>query len=381
MLFRKKNLVLLFSLTLFLANLQAINAKNQINLDLIEINKYIEAYRRFFETKTSANLFNTQAEDANAKKTRYEILNYINEKQLNANEESIEKEWENFIQSNYKNPMELDKKLNNLYLSLDYVKKKFIENQDLTNFFNTVIIPRIKEDIELRKKIYVFSIENDVTINPHELARAELQFKENFGGEEKFKDFMRRNSFTNLDMSFLLQTDILRKRIAKYVLEEELSKNAELAQSLKQSIDNHFYNFSQKNQPNYYFKQIFINKDLDSSLDKIRFAREHFNDIEALKEVNGLEIIEMSHPVSKDCKIYHPLIQEAVLSLNKDPLFVSKEISPIISTEHGYHLIQISSIEIPEKLSYETAYEEIELKMFNEKYDEVSKMISSYFSK
>jgi hypothetical protein len=381
MLFRKKNLVLLFSLSLFLANLQAINAKNQLNLDLIEINKYIEAYRRFFETKTSANLFNTQAEDANAKKTRYEILNYINEKQLTANEESLEKEWENFIQSNYKNPIEFDKRLNNLYLSLDYVKKKFIENQDLTIYFNTIIIPRIKEDIELRKKIYIFSIENDITINPHELARAELQFKENFGGEEKFKEFMRRNSFTDSDMSFLLQTDILRKKIAKYVLEEELSKNAELAQSLKQSIDNHFYNFSQKNQPNYYFKQIFINKDLDSSLDKIRFAREHFNEMEALKEVNGLEIIEMSHPVSKDCKIYHPLIQEAVLSLNKDPLFVSKEISPIISTEHGYHLIQISSIEIPEKLSYKEAYEEIELKMFNEKYDEVSKMISSYFSK
>jgi hypothetical protein len=382
MLLRKQDYFLFFSMALIImTSIQSSTAKDQINVDSIEMNKYIEAYRRFFEVKTSANLFNTQAEDTAARKTRYEILNYINEHKLNTNEENIEKEWENFIQKNYKNPIELDKKLSNLYLNLDYVKKKFIENQDLTIYFNTIVIPRIKEDIELRKDIFLFSLANNINFNHSEFKKALYQLAANFGGEEKLRDFMKRNSFESTDLTFLIETDILREKIAKFVLEQELSNNEEIAKELKNSITNHFYNFSQKNQPNYFFKQIFIKKDIESAMDKIKQARENFNSTEELTKIEGIEILEMSHPVSKDCKLYHPLIKEAVLNLNKDPLFVSREISPIITTNNGYHLVQISSIEIPEQLSYKEAYEQIEKKMLNEKYNEVSKMISSYFSK
>lgn len=345
------------------------------HIDSIQPNKFIEAYRKYFEKQTSANLFNSKAEDSAAAKTRQEILDYISMNQLGVKEEVIEKEWQGFLEKNYKDPKSLEKVLRDRYLNLDYVKNKFIENQELTIYFNQVTSPRIKRNIELRKKVFKLSKAKNINFNKEEFNQELNQLIENWGGQEGFRKFLVENKFKSTDIAFLIQTDILREKLSSALVNQDLENDLEISKDLQNSIKNHFYNFSLKNQAHYYFKQVFISKDIDNAKEKISKARYNFDK----PEEESIEVHKMLQPVSKDSHLYHPKIKNAVLALGKDPLFVSKEISPIIETEKGFHLVQIQSIEIPEQLSYQDAYSDIYNKLVENKYDEFSQMIDNYF--
>ena len=346
------------------------------HIDSITANKFIEAYRKYFEKETSANLFNSKAEDSAVIKTRQKILDYIAMNQLGVKEEEIDKEWQTFLAKNYKDPKSLEKVLKDRYLNLDYVKNKFIENQDLTVYFNQVTSPRIKENIELRKKIFKLSKAKNIDYSKEEFNKALNQLVENLGGDEGFRKFLAENKFELIDIAFLIQTDLLREKISSALVNQDLENDLEISRNLQNSIKNHFYNFSLKNQAHYYFKQAFISKNTENAKTRITKARSNFN---KLKNEDGIEVYEMLQPISEDSHLYNPKIRDAVLTLGKDPLFVSKEISPIIETDKGYHIVQIQKIELPEALSYQEAYADIYNKLVNNKYDEFSEMIDSYF--
>lgn len=346
------------------------------HIDSIKADKFIEAYRKYFEKETSANLFNSKAEDSAAAETRQEILDYIALNNLKVDEEIIEKEWQNFLAKNYKDPKALDKVLQDRYLSLEYVKNKFIENQDLTVYFNKITSPRIKEDIELRKKIFKLSKAKNIDYSKPELDKSLNQLVENWGGEEGFRKFLSENKFELTDIAFLIQTDILREKLSAALVNQDIENNLEMSKNIENSIKNHFYNFSLKNQAHYYFKQAFISKNIENAKVKINKARENFDTIQDRE----IEVYNMLQPVSKDSHLYHPKIKEAVMSLGKDPLFVSKELSPVIETEKGYHVVQIQSIEIPEELSYQEAYSSIYDKLVKSKSEEFSDLIDEFYN-
>lgn len=376
----KKWITKLYYIVLLMTlNLASASFADYAHIDSIESDKFIEAYRKYFEKEVSANLFASQAQDAAAKANRLEILDFIKSHNLNAKDEDIEKEWNKFINKNYKSAKDFEKLLNDRYLNIDYVKNKFIQNQDLTMYFNRIVTPRINRDIQLRKKIFKISKNKKINFTELEFNKEFNQLIENWGGEEAFRDFMQNNNFSDTDIAFLVQTDILRKKLSSALVNQDIENNLELSRNLKNSISNHFHNFSLRNQANYFFKQVFVSKNDKDAIGKINKARKYFNDEKELEKIEGLEIYQMSQAISENSKLYHPKIKGAVLELNKDPLFVSKEISPIIETEHGYHLLQITSIEIPKELSYEVAYKGIYNKMVEDKYEDFSSLIDEYF--
>ena len=374
--FARNDIIVTLAMTALVFSLAIPAQADFAHIDSITPNKFIEAYRKYFEKETSANLFKTRAEDSAAQETRQEILQYISENKLSANEEDIEKEWDLFIKTNYKDPNAFEKKLKNRYLSLDYVKNKFIENQDLTIYFNQVSTPRINKDIELRKKIFKLSKAKNISFSKEEVDKELNQLVANWGGNEAFREFLKQNDFKLTDLAFLIQTDLLRGKLSSALVNQDIENDLDDARNLKNAIKNHLYNFSLKNQPNYYFKQVFIPHSDEKAKEKITKAKSNFNNIET---ANGIEVFDMTYPASKDSHLYHSNIKAAILELGDDPLFVNKEISPVIKTEKGYHLVQIQRIEIVEALSYEEAYENIYDKLVENKYDDFSEMIDSYF--
>ncbi len=175
-------------LTLLLTSIPQLSlAYNEKSL----INFYKEAYRE----QMAIGFFKKYHQIKNPSQ-RKSIIDYMKKNNYESQGLEIETAWQDFIKSNFKNPLELNKIIENNYIDLDRAKNKFIEDLDLEKYFNLVVVDRLKSDLKKRDE----GLEaRELELTDIELIEAREQIKAIYGNKlELDKE----------DIEFLIKTSL-----------------------------------------------------------------------------------------------------------------------------------------------------------------------------
>ncbi len=324
---------------------------------LIDTQKLINIYKKHFDQAIAADLYASPAENQAARKLRARILDSRSNKEPKLSQELIDKSWKEYIAKEFKTEEEFKLKLKNSYMNEDFVKQKFIQNQYFNDYFQTVTSKRIADDVNNRYKILELAKKQNIEITPTEIEEARMQMIENWGGEAQYESFMKLNNLSPDEIAFFIKSDLAKEAIINKILTSDLEKNSAFASSMNSAIYNHFHNFNETQSPNYYFTQIFIPKEAPDAKLKIEAMQQESIQKKKLSTNTdpSILIMDMKAPVNISSDLYLAPIKQAVLKLGNNGLLVSNAVSPVISTDYGYHFFQLTDIEIPESLTYDSA--------------------------
>jgi hypothetical protein len=159
------------------------------------------------------------------------------------------------------------------------------------------------------------------------------------------------------ELVFFIRTDLAKEAIISKVLSSDLEKNSEFSSSINSAIYNHFQNFNASQNPDYYFTQVFIAKEIPESKTKIEAMHKACTTAKTIVNVTdpAITITKLQAPVSLNSDLYLAPIKDSVLKLGNNQLLVNSAFSPIVETNYGYHFFQLSDIGIPESLTYDQA--------------------------
>lgn len=366
----------------FLSTIPLSSKAEIVSLDIKDLNpdKFVNAYHKYYKKELSFNLFASKAEHNHAIETRALLLKYCNENEINASDYEIDLAWQDYVRKNYNSPADLEKKLKNSYIDLEFVKFKFLENLDLEKYFTEIVKPRIIKDFELRKKIIRAAYKEKLAITNEGFNLALNQFIANLGGAQKFKAFLDFTSMSVIELTFYIKSELLKKELVdKMVFSDNKNANAN-QKSLNNRIKNYYKNSNQVKNPKYYFKQAFIYKYVEGAYKKILEAKKYFDKEKLIKRNNRMDrrilVYDMQVPIDINSSFYNPDIKAKVLELSSDDeLFINDAVSDIFETANGYHVVQISKVDVDYEVSFEEAYNLIYKKYLEANLSELDKLL------
>ncbi len=318
--------------------------------------KYIQIYKKHFDQAIAADLYASLAENQTAQALRSNIFDYLNSKDYQISQEELEQRWQTYLKS-YASEEVFANKLKNSYLSKEIVKKKFIQNQYLNDYFSNEVSNKVSKDIENRSKIIALAKQENIEISEAAIKEKLQQLIENWGGQAHYDGFLLANNISEDEINFFIKSDLAKEAWIQKMLSKDLTLDSAFLASINSAIYNHFNNFNLTQTPDYYFTQVFIAKDIDDAQNRINKAHQEFSLKKRITTSSdpAIEITQMSAPVNASSDLYLPVIKDTVLKLSNNELFVNQALSPVISTEHGYHFFQLRSIEVPNNLTYDSA--------------------------
>lgn len=329
----------------------------------IETTKFIEIYKKFFEKEFVVDLNASSSEINAAQSKRNMIIDYMASNDMVVSDADIHQAWQDYIKKNFKSIDQFAKYLEQGYMKESELKERFKQNIYFSRYFSEIIMPRIQDDIEARKKIFELAEKKQIDISDNDFKEALYQMAENWGGTDAFNVFLENNQFSLVDISFLLKSEMLKEKLITTVIDEGLKQDSQLAETIEQTAQNHYQNLNYAHKPIYHFKHAYIEKHKDGSSNKIKIAHSNFKNKKKLDRllVNDKEIIveDVAIPLDPKLELYDDNIKSAILSLGKDGLFVTNEISPVISSGRAYHIFQLTSIEVPEPENYSQIRSEV----------------------
>lgn len=324
---------------------------------LIDSQKLINIYKKHFDQAIAADLYASPAENQAAKKLRTKILDYQSNQIPKLSQEILDKRWKEYIASEFGTEDTFKLKLKNSYMSEEFAKQKFTQNQYFNDYFQTITSKRIAADINNRYKILELAKKQGIEITPTQIEETRLQMIENWGGEAHYESFMKTSSLSPEEIAFFIKSDLAKEAIINKILTSDLEKNSTFASSMNSAIYNHFHNFNETQSPDYYFTQVFIPKEVPDA--KLKIENMHKESTLKKKIVAptdpNIVIIDMKAPVNSNSDLYLTPIKQSILQLSNNGLLVNNSLSPIIETNYGYHFFQLRDIEVPESLTYNSA--------------------------
>jgi hypothetical protein len=323
-----------------------------INVEQVQTSKFIEIYRKFFEKEMVADLSATRAELNAVLEKRNMILDYMNDNNLKISEEDLSRAWQVYIKKNFKSIDEFGAYLEKSFIKEFDLKERFKQNLYFSKYFDEIISPRINKDFELRKKIFEIAETNQIDIPDKDFQEALYQMAENWGGMDSLNNYLTKNNISIMDISFYIKSDLLKNKILDNFVEKKLASDTELASSLESSSLNEYSILNQRHKPLYFFRHAYISKDAQKADEKIDdyYKKIQKNDNPKLEKLEDSEIkIEaMNIYIDPNSDLVSELIKDTIIKLSDDGLFVSKKISPVISSKSYYHIFQLSKIIVPE---------------------------------
>ncbi|MDD9897685.1 MAG: hypothetical protein OXU45_01665 [Candidatus Melainabacteria bacterium] len=263
----------------------------------------------------------------------------------------LKKRWRNHL-SQFQGPKDYKAKLANTYLSSEFVRKKFLQNQYLNDYFRLKVARKAKEDLAERNQIIKLAKEEDIGISRRDIDERLLQFIENQGGKVAYKAFLKQNDFKEKEIKFFIKTDLMKEALISKMLESEIDIASE----------NHYQNKKSERKPRYYFTQAFIPHEAEAAENTIKEARDVFENESAIFAYDGIDpnikVSSMDVAISLDTKLFANEIKDQLVALSNNGTMISSRVSELIKTEKGYHLIQINGVEVSESISYEEARED-----------------------
>jgi len=322
------------------------------NYDFVEVNKFVELYRKFFEKEIVANLSASRAELNAVIDKRNLILDYMYNNNLNINEDEVNQAWQGYIKKNFKTIDEFAVYLEASFIKEFELKERFKQNLYFSKYFGETIVPRIKRDFDLRKKIFEIAESEKITINQNEFQEALFQMAENWGGMDQFSNFLNRNNISFTDISFYIKSEQLKNKFLEKYFDQKLKTDTELAIAIENSALNEYNILNQKHYPLYYFRHAFISSECIDADKKIQdyyheIQKNSFSKLETIPN-SDVKVENVSIFIDPNSELIASDIKKIVIDLSNDELFVDNKISSIIKKNNFYHIFQLVKIVIPE---------------------------------
>ncbi|MDA0772494.1 MAG: hypothetical protein O3C63_06080 [Cyanobacteria bacterium] len=339
----------------------------------VDQEKYVNLYRIEFDKKTAADLYASPAENKNALEYRKEIVDFLSQRKHKIPNLLVKKRWRQHL-SEYPSLEHYEEKLDNSYVSHELVRKKFLQNQYMDDYFKLTVKQKAIEDLDDRNKIQSLAEKNGILVKQQQIDEKLLQFIENQGGKLQFDAFLAEHQFSKEDVQFFIETDLIKDALITKMLQDDI----------KQASDNHFKNVNDnsKRQPRYYFSQAFIPHSVENAKSKIEKAQDLFQKESSIFPTDKIDpeirVMSLDVPVALDTRLFVKEIKDELVELSNNGSMISSQVSKVIKSANGYHLLQINGVEVRESLSYDKAKLEILQKLKEQRAKDIDGLYSFF---
>ncbi len=236
------------------------------------------------------------------------------------------------------------------------------DSQTLSNITDETLASiknSVTEQLVNSTLLYQYAQDQNIRVSDNEVNKEMEQIKANFDSEEEFNEILKRNNLTINQLKDSLKRQLMIEKTVEQESEKIEITEEEMTQYYEENTDNFFEPEKRKIRhilvENTEEAQTILNQLDDGIADFDKLAKE--KSIGPSSEKGGdLGYISRGQMVSE--------FEEAAFALEVG------EISDIVQTEYGYHIIICDDIQEEHQLTYEEAEEEIENILSSQKENE-----------
>jgi len=252
-------------------------------------------------------------------------------------------------------------RLKEIYLTAEKLGAAKAEEMLFKKYFNTEIKPRLINDYKRRVALIHKASKLNLAVSPRLISEKLSDYDDIFYGRENFLQALNEYEIDINDLLVYIKSDLVSEAVAERLFEERYKSNPEFQKKVDAKLKEEYLNLK-KNQistaTNYYFRQFYIDKNSETAKEKITYLRKIL-----LREPNyrvakdlfkDLVVFDMVIPVNSLGDFYAKNISDGVMRLRK-PL----QITNVISSEYGYHILQLKKIESDSQKSFNDLYPQL----------------------
>lgn len=324
--------------------------KQSLALNQVKLNRIVIAYRNFCMKKlfpNSPGAAKDGEQSSQAKEIKNEIFNYCRLKNISVSPEVLRTAWKEYLVNNFHSQAQLDEYLRTQDIRLEELQKNFYEHLVFTKYFDLEVTPRIVNDYNKRLKI--LNKASKLAVIPDDTVMLEklYLYETKLGGKQAFKDRLLNDDLDLEDLVFYTKSELVKDSLAEKIFLKRFNADPVFKKKIQAKIQEEYLNIKKNNlaaHENYYFRQFYIDKEAESAIEKISYLKKILirePNYRVVKDLfKDLVVFDMIIPVNNLDNFYAKNISEGVMKLRK-PL----QISNIISSDYGYHILQLKKIE------------------------------------
>ena len=252
-----------------------------------------------------------------------------------------------YLVNNFHSQAQLDEYLRSKDLPLEELQKDFYERLVFIKYFDLEIAPRIVNDYNKRLKILHKANKLAVIPDDAEILEKLYLYETKLGGKQAFKDRLLNYDLDLEDLVFYTKSELIKDSLAEKIFLKRFNADPVFKKKIQAKVQEEYLNIKKNNlaaHENYYFRQFYIDKEAESAIEKISYLKKILirePNYRVVKDLfKDLVVFDMVIPVNNLDNFYAKNISEGVMKLRK-PL----QISNIISSDYGYHILQLKKIE------------------------------------
>ena len=362
--------IVFFSLSALVAQAEIASSKDSsinaqahsLAINQVKLNRIVIAYKNFCLEKLFSNsLTKTQSEstaqrvvsrlrktnDGENREIKNEIFNYCRMKDISVSPEVLRESWKEYLVNNFHSQAQLDEYLRSEDIPLEELQKDFYERLVFIKYFDLELAPRIVSDYNKRLKI--LNKANKLAVIPDDAAILEklYLYETKLGGKQAFKDRLLNYDLDLEDLVFYTKSELVKDSLAEKIFLKRFNTDPVFKRKIQAKVQEEYLNIRKNHSvaaENYYFRQFYIDKEAESAIEKISYLKKILirePNYRVVKDLfKDLVVFDMVIPVNNLDNFYAKNISEGVMKLRK-PL----QISNIISSDYGYHILQLKKIE------------------------------------
>lgn len=324
--------------------------KQSLTLNQVKLNRIVIAYQNFCMKKlfpNSPGAAKDGEQSSQAKEIKNEIFNYCRLKNISVSPEVLRTAWKEYLVNNFHSQAQLDEYLRTKDIRLEELQKDFYEHLVFIKYFDLEVTPRIVNDYNKRLKI--LNKANKLAVIPDDTAISEklYLYETKLGGKQAFKDRLLNYDLDLEDLVFYTKSELVKDSLAEKIFLKRFNADPVFKKKIQAKVQEEYLNIKKNNlaaHENYYFRQFYIDKEAESAIEKISYLKKILirePNYRVVKDLfKDLVVFDMVIPVNNLDNFYAKNISEGVMKLRK-PL----QISNIISSDYGYHILQLKKIE------------------------------------
>lgn len=329
----------------------------------------ISIKREQYESWLSYDLLNSKAKDNSAEQARKIILRFMRLQGETVDSNEFDTEWADYINKTFGSADKYQLVINTNNVSDARLRSKFRDNVLLSKYFDKYVQPRLETAIAEDDQFLQDAQELHTVKDPRQFFEKYMQLVTDMGGFGVTNKFLSDHSLTSQDFINKVEEEILLSEYKKHVLEN-------LRPVTDRDIQRYYDNRSKSDyyKPRrIYFSQIFISKKTENASALIKEAYDKLLEddfINVSKRYSELDSYKakMHEPIYQGSQLYHPNLQAKILQMQRG------EISGIIESEAGYHIVSVDKVLEAETIPLVLVRDEIQKTLLSQREVQVKEI-------
>ena len=315
------------------------------NPSISQIDKIEQAYRAYSMEKLFPSNFQIKLKPE-LEKLKEEIFDDIEKQAITIVEQDLKQSWKKYLEANFRSPEQLNNYLEVNNIELKTLQARFYEKFMFNEYYENKISKRIRVDYQSRLQAIQMINKSKQKIDNNKVLENIYELETNIGGKVVLKNKLSDYKLNMKDLVFYTKSELAKQILAEEAFMDKIKQDPNFKKKVKQSIEDAYFNAknNSKHNDNYYFRQFYISKKADSAVEQISYLKNILlknPNYKINKDFfNDLTLFDMVVPANDRYNFYSQQISESVKSLEEPG-----EVSKIIESEHGYHIVQLKKIE------------------------------------